>query len=282
MGTPCEGTRLLGAQEPGMTNQAQAQKAERLRSLHHGDRPLILVNAWDVASARVVADLGFPAVATSSAGVAASLGYADEEQISREMMLEAVRRVAEAVVVPVTADLEAGYGPGPEDAAATARGAIAAGAVGLNFEDGTHDAQAPLADVDLQCERIAAIRSVAGQLGVPLVINARIDTYLRLGGSAEEKERETIRRAHAYIEAGADCVYPIMVSDEGAIARLVQEIPAPVNILCAGDAPPLEKLVSLGARRISYGARPLHVAMNALRELAATARPHALLLESLL
>jgi 2-methylisocitrate lyase-like PEP mutase family enzyme len=259
--------------------QTQAQKAERLRSLHHGERPLILVNAWDVASARVVAELGFPALATSSAGVAASLGYADEEQISREMMLEAVRRIAESVVVPVTADLEAGYGPSAEDAAATARGAIAAGAVGLNFEDGTHDAQAPLTETALQCERIRAIRRVADELGVPLVINARIDTYLRLGGSAEEKESETIRRAHAYIGAGADSVYPIMVSDEGAIARLVQAIPAPVNALCAGDAPPLEKLAALGVRRISYGARPLHVAMNALRDLAIAAKPHGLLAE---
>lgn len=272
MGTPWEGAPGAARKVDRMSIQTQAQKAERLRSLHHGEQPLILVNAWDVASARVVAELGFPAVATSSAGVAASLGYADEEQIPREMMLEAVRRIAESVAVPVTADLEAGYGPSAEDAAATARGAIAAGAVGLNFEDGTHDAQTPMMDIGQQCERIRAIRRVAGELGVPLVINARVDTYLRLGGSAEEKESETIRRAHAYIEAGADSIYPIMVSDEGAIARLVQAIPAPLNVLCAGDAPPLEKLAALGVRRISYGARPFHVAMNALRDFAATAK----------
>lgn len=249
-------------------SSTQAQKAERLRALHHGEEPLILVNAWDVASARVVAELGFPAVATSSAGVAASLGYADEEEISREMMLAAVKRVVQSVAVPVTADLEAGYGPTLEDAAATARGAIEAGAVGMNFEDGTHDAEAPLMETALQCERIRAIRRVGDDLGVNLVINARVDTYLRLGGSAEEKEQETIRRAHAYIQAGADSVFPIMVSDEAAIRRLVQAIPAPVNVLCAGDAPPVDRLAALGIRRISFGLRPLRVAMEALRAFA--------------
>lgn len=247
----------------------QAQKAERLRALHHERAPLILINAWDAASARVLAECGSAAIATSSASAAASLGFADEEQVSRGEMLAAVRRIAESVPLPVTADLEAAYGPRVEDAAATARGAIEAGAVGLNFEDGTHDAQAPLMDVELQSQRIGAMRRVAEELGVPLVINARIDTYLRLGCSAEEKERETIARAHAYLRAGADSIFPIMIRDEAAIRRLVAAIPAPLNVLAIPDAPSLSALAAAGVRRVSFGSRPLLAALDALRSFAA-------------
>jgi 2-methylisocitrate lyase-like PEP mutase family enzyme len=246
----------------------QAEKAERLRALHHGAKPLVLVNAWDAVSAKCISDLGFPAVATSSAAVAASLGYEDEEQTPRDAMLQAVARVCASVAVPVSADLQSGYGLSVEDAVLTARAAIEAGAAGMNFEDGTNDPRAPLMPLEKQCERIAAIRHVANESGVALVINARIDTYLALQTTAEERERETIRRAHAYLDAGADSIFPIMLADERAIARLVREIPAPVNILFRSDGPGLQQLTSLGVRRMSFGSRPMHVAMQALRDFA--------------
>lgn len=246
-----------------------AKKAAHLRALHHGEKPLILVNVWDAVSAKCIADLGFPAVATSSAAVAASIGYEDEEQTPRGAMLEAIRRIAAAVPVPVSADLQSGYGVTVEDAVLTALGAIEAGAVGLNFEDGTNDAAAPLMPLDAQCARIAAIRRTADDAGVSLVINARVDTYIAWHASAEERERETIRRANAYVEAGADCVYPILLKDEAAIERLVRAIPAPLNVLCTPKTAGIERLAELGVRRISFGSGPMHVAMDALRDFAA-------------
>ena len=143
------------------------------RALHGGPRTLLLPNVWDVASARVIQQAGLPALATTSAGVAFSVGYPDGEKIQRDEMLKMVARIASAVTVPVTADVEAGYGPKPEDAALTAEGVIEAGAVGMNLEDGTENPDHPLADLSLQLEKIAALREKAKRLGVPLVLNAR-------------------------------------------------------------------------------------------------------------
>ncbi|MGC2325854.1 MAG: isocitrate lyase/phosphoenolpyruvate mutase family protein, partial [Candidatus Sulfotelmatobacter sp.] len=151
----------------------QKKKAKALLVLHSGGGPLILPNVWDVASARLVEDAGFPAIATSSAGVAFSLGYPDGEKIPREEMLAAVARIARAVRVPVTADVEAGYGPTPADATRTARAVIESGAVGMNLEDATGDSQQPLVELPLQLEKIRAVRETAESLQVPLVLNAR-------------------------------------------------------------------------------------------------------------
>ncbi|HET9392632.1 MAG TPA: isocitrate lyase/phosphoenolpyruvate mutase family protein [Candidatus Rubrimentiphilum sp.] len=251
---------------------SQAEKAEQLRALHHAEQPLVLVNVWDVAGAKILEELGFPAVATASAAIAASLGYDDNEEIGRGLMLETVARIAEAVDVPVTADLEAGYGPTVEDAVATARGAIEAGAVGLNFEDSAHKDTANLYDADLQAERIRAIRDAGKQAGVPLVINARTDVYFRTELPDEEKYRESLRRAKIYAKAGADCIYILGVTDEEAIANLVRNIPAPLNILALPDAPPIARLAELGVKRISYGPRPMRHAMTAFREAAQNVR----------
>src|SRR2546427_1335855 len=153
-----------------MNSATQSQKAQQFRALHEGPGMLVLPNAWDVVGARLIEEAGFPAIATSSAGVAWALGYADGERISREEMLAAVRRIAAGVRVPVTADVEAGDGATPEAAAGTARGAIAPGAVGLNLEDGTNEGR--LLDVDLQVERIRAVRQAGTAAGVPIVVNA--------------------------------------------------------------------------------------------------------------
>src|SRR3984893_17612094 len=166
-----------------MDINAQARKAEELRKLHGGPKVLVLPNAWDVASARVVEELGFPAIATTSAGVAFALGYPDGQRVSREEMLDVVARVARAVRVPVTADMEAGYGSTPKDMAETAKAIVAAGAVGLNLEDVTDDTESSQVDMALQVEKIRAIREASATLGVSLVINARDRKSTRLNSS---------------------------------------------------------------------------------------------------
>ena len=228
----------------------------------------MLVNVWDVAGAKILQELGFPAVATASAGIAASLGFEDNEEIGRELMLETVARIAQSVDVPVSADLEAGYGPTVEDAVATARGAIEAGAAGLNFEDSAHKDTAILYDADVQAERIRAIRDTGKKAGVPLVINARTDVYFRTELPDDEKYRESLRRAKLYVKAGADCIYILGVKDEKAIASLVRSVPAPINVLALPDAPPIARLAELGVKRISFGPRPMRHAMTAFREAA--------------
>ena len=222
-------------------------------ALHHASSPLILPNAWDVISARLVEEAGFPSVATTSAGVAWSLGYADGQRIVREEMLAAVARITRAVRIPVTADLEAAYGPRPEDAAATARGAIEAGAVGFNFEDSTGDPRCPLLDIPLQVERIRAARAAADALGVHLVINGRTDVYLDEVGAAETRFDEVVRRLTAYRDAGADCLFAPGTADRDAIASLVRALGAPLNVLATPATPPAAELARLGVARISLG-----------------------------
>ena len=212
----------------------------------------MLVNAWDVASALVLASLPrCRAIATSSAAVAATLGYQDGEAIPRNVMLDAVARIADAVHVPTTADLEAGYGPDVEAAVATAEGAIAAGAVGLNFEDGRRSAE--LLDTDAQAARITAIVETGKRAGVPLVVNARVDVFLLGIGEPEGRFDETLRRADAYLEAGADCVFVPGVTDAETIGRLVDAIEGPVSVLATAGTPSVGELESLGVARVSVG-----------------------------
>ena len=183
-------------------------------------------------------------------------------------MLAVVKRVANAVDIPLTADLEAGYGPTVEDAIATARGAIEAGAVGLNFEDSAHKDMSALYDAELQASRISAIREIGAQLGIPLVINARTDVFFRTELPEEEKFRDSVRRAKIYLDAGADCIYVLGPTDEDMIARLVKAIPAPLNMLALPDAPLIARMADLGVKRISFGPRPMRLAMTAFREAA--------------
>src|SRR5262244_3340176 len=170
-----------------MDRTVQAQKATLLKALHHGPRILVLANAWDAVSARIVEEIGFPAVATTSAGIAAALGYPDGQRVSRDEMLGVVGRIARAVKVPVTADMEAGYGTTPAQMAETARALIDAGAVGLNLEDMTGDDESSQVELGLQMEKIRAIREASASAGVPLVINARTDVYLMPIGPAETR-----------------------------------------------------------------------------------------------
>ena len=231
---------------------ARRKKAEDFLALHRAPGILALCNTSDVAGARIVVEAGFPAVASSSAGVAWMLGYPDGEIIPREQMLDAVRRIAEAVDVPVTADMEAGYGHAPETVAETVRLTIEAGAVGINIEDS--DAQAkghPLLDFELSVERIRAASAAADAAGVPIVINARTDGFY--GGGNEESFSETVRRGNAYLEVGAGCVFVPFVRDAKIIGELCPEIDGPVNILAGAPSPPLPQLQELGVARVSIG-----------------------------
>jgi len=246
----------------------QKHKAIGFRNMHHGPKPLLLPNVWDVASARIIEGAGFPAIATTSAGIAFSLGYPDGQRISREEMVARVGRITRAVKVPVTADVEAGYGHRAEDAAETAREVIEAGAVGINLEDGTGDSQSPLVELSLQLEKIRAIREVALNAGVLLVVNARADVYLDQVGPAEVRYFETISRVRAYRDAGADCVFVPGLRDPQTISQLVGDAQCPVNILAGPGSPSVPELQKLGVARVSLGSGPMRATLGLLRRIA--------------
>jgi len=204
-----------------------AARAATLRALHHAPEPLVLPNVWDAASARIVAEAGFPAVATTSSGGGGGLGWADGEQTPPVEMFAAIARIARVVTVPVTADLEGGYGLGAAEFVARL---LATDAVGCNIEDTDRSGESLLLDPDAQAEYLAAVKQAGRAAGVDIVVNARIDVFVRQFGAPDERVTEAIRRARLYLDAGADCIYPIFVREEAAIAALVASIPGPVNI----------------------------------------------------
>jgi 2-methylisocitrate lyase-like PEP mutase family enzyme len=239
-----------------------AEKADELLKLHQGPRILVLPNVWDVASAKLVERAGFPAIATSSAAVANALGYPDGQRISRDEMLAAVGRIAASVSLPVTADLEAGYGASLEEIARTAEGLLAAGAVGMNFEDSTDDPKNPLVGITEQAARIRALREAGERAGVHIVINARTDVYPYEIGEPATRFEHAVRRANAYREAGADCLFILGVHDAQTIAKLVRAVNGPINILAEPATPSIPELERLGVRRLSFGSWPMRAAMG--------------------
>jgi 2-methylisocitrate lyase-like PEP mutase family enzyme len=259
-----------------MVDDALRAKAETLRRLHHGPDVLVLPNVWDIASARLVEDEGYPAIATTSAGVAFSLGYPDGEAISRDEMLDCVGRIARRVRVPVTADLEAGYGPEPADTGETIRRAIAGGVVGANIEDGTHRREQPLFSTNLAVARIHAARRAAEEAGIPFVINARTDAYLaaRIFNLPQDDAcfEETVRRGRAYREAGADCIFIPGLADGPTIGRLVKAIGGPINILAGPGSPSVPELRALGVARVSVGGAIMRATLGLVRRAAAELR----------
>ncbi len=244
------------------------EKAERLRALHEPGRPLVLVNVWDCASARVVEKAGAPAIATTSAGIAFANGYPDGQRISPERMLEAVARICGAVSVPVTADLESGYGDSGETLERTVAGMLEAGAVGLNLEDHSGEPTDPLVELELQLDKIRAVREAGERRGVRIVLNARTDSYLRGLGSPDEMFEETILRGEAYRDAGADCVFVPGLADPAVIGEIVRRLRCPVNVLAVAGSPPIPELARLGVARVSLGSGPMRAAMTVLRRLA--------------
>jgi 2-methylisocitrate lyase-like PEP mutase family enzyme len=222
----------------------------------------MLPNVWDVVSARMVERAGFPAVATSSAAVANSLGYPDGQRIPRDEMLTVVRRIASRVSVPVSADLESGYGTSLDEIAGTALGLVEAGAVGLNFEDSTGDAKRPLFEIGEQVEKIKCLRETGEKLHVHIVINARTDVYLESVGEPAGRFEHTVTRLNAYREAGADCLFAPCVDDAETIAKLVKALNGPLNILARPDTAPLAELERLGVARVSLGSWPMRAVMT--------------------
>jgi 2-methylisocitrate lyase-like PEP mutase family enzyme len=226
-----------------------------LRSLHRPGEPLLLPNAWDVATARAVVAAGFPVVATTSGGVAATLGYEDHEGAPADEMLAAAARIARGVEVPVTVDAEAGYGMEPAELVAALRGA---GAAGCNLEDSDYSAGG-LRDPAEQAEWLRAVREAASADGYGLVINARIDVFLGpfLGGAGAGTQADLVpeaaRRANAYLEAGVDCVFPIVLWEPDALRSFMSEVSGPVNVVRLPQAPSLADLAALGVARVSWG-----------------------------
>ena len=248
--------------------QEQKQKAEAFRALHHGPNILILPNAWDAASAVILEQSGFPAIATTSGGIAFSLGYPDKQRISRTEMLVVVARIARSVKVPVSADVESGYGDSPEDVAKTAQAVIDSGAIGLNLEDADHKEERRLFDLSLQLEKIKAIREMAFKVGIPVVLNARTDVFLEQVGAPETRYDETIRRLIAYRDAGADCVFAPGVADVSIISRLTKDLRCPLNILASPTTPSAPELQKLGVARVSVGSGSMRTSLGQLRRFA--------------
>src|SRR6266576_1168261 len=257
-----------------MDVRMQAEKAERFRKMHGGPRILALPNAWDVASARILEEARYPAIATSSAGIAFSLGHPDGQRVSRDQMLEVVGQISHAVRVPLTADMEAGYGTTVKDMEETAKAVIAAGAIGMNLEDDTADDESSHVDLAMQVEKIRAIRDTAESLGVPLVLNARTDTYLKPIGEAATRFERTVERLRAYRKAGADCVFAPGIRDAETIGKLVRAVEAPLNILLQPGGSTVRELEKLGVARASAGSGPHRSALTRLREVAEALRKY--------
>jgi len=248
-------------------------KAELLRSLHHGPPILVIPNAWDAATARVFEHAGFAAVATTSAGVAAALGYPDGGAVPANEMIEAVARIARAVQVPVSADIEYAYAAGPGAVADVVLRFVAAGAVGVNIEDYVPGAS-ELEPVTLQADKITAVIKSATTAGVRVVVNARTDVFLRQIGDPVRRLPAAIERGRAFRDAGADCVFVPGVSDAATIEALVAGIRGPINILAGPDTVSVTALERLGVARVSVGSGPMRASLALVREIATELKTH--------
>lgn len=255
-------------------------RAAHFRALH-SQRPLVLPNAWDAGTARVLEIAGASAVGTTSGGISWAYGRRDGQQLQRAEMIEAIRRIVQTVTVPVTADVESGYGNGStQDVFETVREVVTAGAVGVNLEDSPGRGGEPLIAPEEHAERIRAARQAALAADSDLVINARTDVYLFAVGDPQTRFDATVRRAELYREAGADCTFVPGVIDAGTIDTLVQAIDGPVNVMAGPGAPSVAELGRLGVARVSVGSAIAQAALattrRAARELLSAGTFHAL------
>jgi 2-methylisocitrate lyase-like PEP mutase family enzyme len=246
----------------------QARHAENFRNMHRGPALLLLPNAWDAISARIFAAAGFPAVATTSGGVSWALGYADGEAAPWPEVVAATARIARVVSIPVTADIEAGFGDSPQAVGKSVAEIIQAGAVGVNLEDGTPRGATPIRTIADAAQRIAAAREAARSAAVPIVINARTDLYLRNIGDPATRCDEAVERGKAYLAAGADCFYPIGLRDTATIARLAKALAAPININVRAGSPSVAELEALGVARASTASAIALMAASTTRQAA--------------
>lgn len=263
----------------------QKQKAETFLQLHQGRELLVLPNAWDVASAGIFEQASFQAIGTTSSGIAASLGYLDVEHIPFAEMLAVIGRIVRNTDLPVNADIEMGYGKSAAAVVETVKSVMQVGVAGINLEDGTGNLQHPLLEMSLQLEKLEAVRKAADSAGIHLVINARTDTYMIPFPDPEDQFREAIRRANAYRQAGADCIFIPGWLGGAIIARLVAAIDAPINIFASPVTPTVPELKALGVARLSIGAAGFRAALGCLRkiatELAVTGTYHDMFNETL-
>jgi 2-methylisocitrate lyase-like PEP mutase family enzyme len=218
-------------------------------------------------SARLFEAAGFGAIATTSGGVAWTLGFADGEHAPWNEVVEATARIVRAVRVPVTADIEAGYGETPDQVAKSIADILQAGVVGCNLEDGTPRPDQPIRPIDDAVARIRAAREAANVAGVPLVINARVDLYLKNVGDPQARFEETVQRSKAYLAAGADCIYPFALADMDTIARLVKAVGAPINVVARAGTPPATEFERIGVARISIAAGASLAAMSLIQNI---------------
>ena len=256
-----------------MVPAIQKEKAELFLKFHHDEEILVLLNSWDTASSKLIEACGYKAIATTSMGVAASLGYPDCQVIQLPEMIEVTKRIVNAVHAPVTVDIEAGYGNNINEIIDSVRAIIATGIVGINIEDSI-DMSPVLIDEMEFCERISAIRALSDSLGFHLVINARTDSFYTSQASAKKKLAESIKRGNKYREAGADSIFVMPVSDKETISTLVNEIDAPINILAnptlgAGSPPlSLRELQDLGVARVSFGSGLMKATLALIKKVA--------------
>ena len=255
-----------------MVSKSQKEKADKFLKWHYDQDILVLLNSWDRASSKVVEGCGYKAVATTSMGIAASLGYPDCQVIPFNEMLGVIQGIVHAVHVPVTVDIEAGYGNSIPEIINSVAKFIDAGVVGINIEDSL-DLRPDLVDTMEFCERIAAIRELADSKGFHLVINARTDSFYTSSGYEQEKLAEAILRGNKYREAGADCIFVQPVWEKETIATLVKEIIAPINILAnpsigAGLPPSVQELQDLGVARLSLGSSLMKAVLAMIKKVA--------------
>ena len=243
-------------------------KAEAFKSLHQKQDLFILPNAWDAASARVFEKAGFSAIGTTSAGIAASLGYQDGQEIPVQEMMDAIKRIVSAVNLPVTADIEAGYSQEIEKVLEVVREVMDLGVVGINIEDSTGIKENPIFDIPSQVAKIRAIRDMVTSAEKTLLINARIDLFYLGLYDIQRATEETLKRAQAYLNAGADCIFIFGVTDKKILTQLVKAIPAPVNLLAGPGMPPVVELKLMGVRRLSLGSGAMRATLGTLEQIS--------------
>lgn len=251
-----------------MDIKTQQQYAETFHGLHRKGDPLVLFNAWDVATAKTIAKAA-PAIATSSGAVASALGYADGENVPFDVVTGLVSRMTASVSIPVSIDLEAGYGDTPDAAAKSATRLLKAGAIGINIEDGLSAGKRQLVVPEQHAAKINAMRDAAREFGVHLFINARTDPFLLKFGPPDQCLNEAARRAKIYADAGADGIFVPGLTDLALIEKLVQLTPLPVNIMVTQGAPEIAELARVGVRRVSLGPWPMMAAMRVIGQAAA-------------
>ena len=255
-----------------MVSSIQKEKAEMFLKFHYDKEILVLLNSWDTGSSKLIEACGYKAIATTSMGVAASLGYPDSEVIQLSEMIEVITGIVNAVQVPVSVDIEAGYGDNLNEIIESVKKIIATGIVGINIEDSIN--LSPVLTDEMEfCERISAIRALSDSLGFHLVINARTDSFYTSSGSLQEKLSESIRRGNKYREAGADCIFIQPVWEKETISTLVKEINSPINILSnpgigAGLPPSVRELQDLGVARLSLGSSLMKATLALIKKVA--------------